>query len=271
MTKYDVSIITITKNDPEGLNKTSSSIFKLIFQGEIEWLVLDGSNENIFLKNKKIISLLDTQKNLTSQQINLNILSINGIYKSMDYGLKIAKGESIIFMNGGDEFFNKNSISKLYNGLKGLNNKNSFSFGQALIYKNNYLKWKFPHQNISNIKSWLKHTEPNHQSMLIMSKFAKNFKFYGFGDLYADEYWKRRIIENASDFYYLNELTCIFNLDGISNKKLKFKQLLKEINADYCSILRKIIIIIKFLIPNFIFIFYPYMMKFKNKISGLFF
>ncbi len=271
MSIFNVSIITLTKNDVEGLMRTALSVTKSSFEGTIEWLILDGSNNEEFLTNNKLISSLKVKKNIFLSHLNLSNLSIFGIYQSMDYGLEIAKGDSLLFMNGGDQFFENNSLSKLYKGIKNLHHRNSFSFGQAIIYRNKKLNWKFPHNNINNIKKWLNYSEPNHQTMLVKSNFAKCYKFSKFGDLYADEYWKRSIINNAEDFKYLKEATCIFYLDGISNKKLNFKQYLKEINSKHCSFSRKIIISIKYLMPNFIYSFYPIFQKIKNFVIGIIF
>ena len=271
MSIFNVSIITLTKNDPEGLIRTAFSISQSHFEGQIEWLVLDGSKGLQQLKNKNFLSNLKIKHNIYLSHLNLNEKLIFGIYNSMDYGLEIAKGQSLLFMNGGDEFFDNNSLNKLYKGLAELSEKKSFAFGQALIYKNKNCNWKFPDQNINNINKWLHFFEPNHQTMLVNTEYAKSFKFKNYGNLYADEYWKRRIINNSLKYFYLGEVTCKFNLEGISNKKLTKKQVFEEINSTYTSPARKLIIIFKFLIPNFIFKFYPFIMKFKNKIIGLIF
>lgn len=268
MKKFNISIISITKNDLQGLKKTTSSIKKLEFDGIIEWLILDGSDENNILQNKKLIRNFKEYKSFYLNYINLKKLSIEGIYNSMDYGLKAAKGESIIFMNGGDQFFNKYSIKNLYGKLKTIKEEKSFVFGQALNYEDKNLNWEFPDNNTTDINKWLRLFEPNHQSMLIKANFAKSQNFADFGEIYADGLWKRNLISNATKYIYIDEKVCIFYLDGISNKKLNLKQLQKELKNKNYKLIRKLIILIKFFTPDFLYTYYPYIQKLKNRIIG---
>ena len=129
MKKSNITIISITKNNYEGLSKTASSIRKLEFDGIIEWLILDGSNENTFSLDQALVRTFERYKSINIKHINLKKLSIEGIYNSMDYGLKVAKGDSIIFMNGGDQFFNEYSIKNLHSKLETIKQEKSFVFG----------------------------------------------------------------------------------------------------------------------------------------------
>ena len=55
----------------------------------------------------------------------MNNLKISGIYPSMNYGLKIAKGESSIFLNCGDLFLIQ-SLNIMYKKLNMLNAEKCF-------------------------------------------------------------------------------------------------------------------------------------------------
>ena len=191
VTSEIVSIISLTKDNFEELAITSNSIIDQNFKYNIEWLIIDGSNINGNLKNKVLIKNLEIKKKSTINIYHHNtyILNIKGIYPCMNYGLKIAKGNSIIFLNSGDKFYNSNSLELMYERLKDLKLVNSFVFGQAKIIYSKNLSWKFPGSRLNNIKKWLKFFDPNHQSMLISKKLAKKSLFDENCSIISDGIW----------------------------------------------------------------------------------
>ena len=52
---FFITIITLTKNDNLGFYRTVSSIFKQNIRKNVEWLILDGSDKEIFKDNKNIL------------------------------------------------------------------------------------------------------------------------------------------------------------------------------------------------------------------------
>ena len=92
MQKNLLSIITVVKNDEKNIQKTIKSV---IDQKNIkyEYIVIDGkSKDNTLKKIKKF-------KNKIHKIISKKD---NGIYDAMNKGIKIAKGDIIVFCNSGD-------------------------------------------------------------------------------------------------------------------------------------------------------------------------
>ena len=262
----DISIITLIKNNNSNFVKTLQSIFDQKFSYLIEWIIIDGSNE---LNAKYLNSLIEINlkknniKNINLRYLNSKNKRIFGIYQCMNYGKSISNGKYIIFLNGGDSFFNSQSLEELYKRIKDVKDDYSLIFGNAQIIAPYNIKWYFPGKKVKNIKRWLKYFEPNHQSMLVSRKLADKYDFSYKYNLISDGYWKRELINKADKVIFINKSICKFRLDGISSTKPS-KSLIKKIIANKnISFLRKIIFYIKYILPKNLF--YPYYILQKYK------
>ena len=156
---FFITIITLTKNDNLGFYRTFLSIIKQKIRKNVELLILDGSDKENFEDNKNILQKFSnknysSKKYLFFKHIKMDTKRIQGIYQSMNYGLKISKGKSIIFLNGGDSFFDNYSLGKL--DEYSYKYKKTISFGQAKIISKIGLSWDFPGSKMKNIHLWLK-------------------------------------------------------------------------------------------------------------------
>ena len=184
----------------------------------------------------------------------------------MNYGIKKATGENIIFMNSGDEFYNKKSISLLYEGINSLNEISSFCFGQAEIKTKLGISWRIPGVNIKNINSWLKIMQPNHQSIIVSRLLAKNNYFKEDCYIVSDKLWKKDILNSSKAFKFINEPVSKFYIGGVSSSKPTLKQVKIQLKNKYISNLRKFIILLKFLIPRWIYEYFVFIQKLKIRI-----
>jgi putative colanic acid biosynthesis glycosyltransferase len=94
-----ISIITVTWNDPQGLRKTLESIPRL--PSEIEWIIQDGDSTHP--EQKAILEDLQTKENT-----RVFIEKDRGIYDAMNKGINSAMGQYAIFLNGGDTLIEGN-------------------------------------------------------------------------------------------------------------------------------------------------------------------
>jgi putative colanic acid biosynthesis glycosyltransferase len=96
------SIITICKDNLGELKNTSSSIKSQSFS-DYEWIVVDGDSKD------------GTKEWLQSNSKSIKYISEpdRGIYDAMNKGIYMAKGNYLIFMNSGDEFYNNNVLFKV--------------------------------------------------------------------------------------------------------------------------------------------------------------
>ena len=122
--KKKLSIITVVKNDEKNIEKTIKSI---VFQKKknYEYIIIDGkSNDGTITKIRKYKKKID--KIISKKD--------KGIYDAMNKGLKLSKGEIIVFCNSGD-FFYKNSLNKVISLFEA--NNYDFVFGTVM---RNYTK-----------------------------------------------------------------------------------------------------------------------------------
>ena len=90
-----LSIITICKNEPY-IDETCKSILNQSNQN-FEWIVIDGASTDNTLdklsKYKKRMDIFISEED-------------NGVYSAMNKGINHAHGKYLLFMNGGDLFYN---------------------------------------------------------------------------------------------------------------------------------------------------------------------
>lgn len=116
-----VSIITINYNNNEGLKSTIQSVLPAL-SGDVEYLIVDGgSNDG---SAETIASVADKLAFHCSEKDS-------GIYNAMNKGVKMAKGEYLLFLNSGDRLNDAEVIAKVLPSLDGTD----FVYGN-LIYLN---------------------------------------------------------------------------------------------------------------------------------------
>lgn len=97
------SIITVNKNNSEGLERTILSV-KSLNKKNFEFIIIDGaSTDNSIQIIEKYNDCIDYYVSEPDK----------GIYNAMNKGICVAKGEYVIFMNSGDAFCASDVLEKL--------------------------------------------------------------------------------------------------------------------------------------------------------------
>lgn len=101
--QYKLSIVTISYNDLENLERTINSVLSQSFK-DYEYIVVDGgsndgSKELLVRYNGKIGKWVSEKD--------------KGIYDAMNKGLAMASGEYVIFLNSGDVFYTRDTLNKV--------------------------------------------------------------------------------------------------------------------------------------------------------------
>lgn len=197
-----LSIITITFNDRDGLESTERSITAQT-QQNFEWVVIDGDSTD------GTKSYLQTNKRVTAYVSERD----NGIYDAMKKGLKLARGEYVIFLNSGDTLQEPNCIAHFLNGpIKQSLDVYFFSTTVSGIFKTytrfardiSYTKYSVPAIQQSTIYR---------RSVLDLVEWPNDLEICGDYSIAAQLY-KQAVTSVSSDFVFSN-----FQLGGVSTNK----------------------------------------------------
>ncbi len=215
---YPISIITINYNEADKLERTIKSIINQT-TNNFEYIVIDGGSKD---RSKQIIEKYSEYINYWVSEHD------NGIYNAMNKGIKASKGQYLLFLNSGDELYNRTTIQ---NALTHLQCDDIISFSVNIVTNNNnIITYKHPEQPsfFYLCKNSLKH----------QSTFIKKELFYKIG--FYDE--NKKIVSDWSFFLlalckYNFSYKCVniilsnFYSDGISNN-VEYKALIhKEAEA----------------------------------------
>ena len=208
-----ISIITVTFNNHDGLLKTLFSVRSQSYH-LYEHIVIDGGSNDGTLK------ALETFNNS-----NLKWLSEpdNGIYHAMNKGIELSSGRWLLFLNAGDTLFDTNTLEKITSKL---DVSYGIVFGQIeLLFDKNHRKIKAIPPQISPFHLRF----CNHQTAFIRNdlikklKYDENYKICGDSDFFARAYLAHEKFKNIED------TICCFDTQGVSSNLslVTFKESLK--------------------------------------------
>ena len=218
-----LTIITICYNIKDEIERTCKSIIDQTWQ-DFEWIVIDGGSTD---------GTVDVLKKYADRIDVLISEPDKGIYNAMNKGIKLAHGEWLNFMNGGDCFAANDVLEKVFKNKE---------YDADILYGNmNFCKkrktvsqMQYPHQVD---KIYFHDGRIGHQAAFIKYNL---FEKYG---LYNEKYkiasdWEKWIIftENNCVFQHLDFIVCNFDIEGISSTNLtcSYKEI-ASVLADFYS------------------------------------
>ena len=206
-------IITVCFNEVTHIRETCESV---VGQScvDFEWIVVDGGSTD------RTVEILEEYREKITVLISE---SDNGIYHAMNKGIQRAKGEYLIFLNGGDSFVDKDILQGVKDELSA-----DLIYGDLLTSGNPPSKIRFP-EALSK-KDLLKKMFP-HQATFIRRSLFDRFGTYDESFKIAGDYeWFVRVLSDSSvTTRHISKYVSIFRDDGISQNKA-FRMLRKREN-----------------------------------------
>lgn len=193
-----LSIVTVFKmGDLVDLDRTISSVENQSNTNYEHIIVASGISDHIFF--------MDKYKKF-NRRIVIN--KDRSLYDAMNLGLNLACGNSIIYMNAGDEFYDRSSIQLIENHFV---EEKCFAF-RTIQYLSDDIYVRPSIANMENLKKY-----PAHQGFIAPLPLAKSLIFDGSRyPIGADLVWMLKLISHYG--VEISELILAkFALGGISN------------------------------------------------------
>ena len=202
-----LSIITINYNDRTGLESTFNSVFSQTFK-DFEYIVIDGGSSDgsreLIEKNANHINYWVSEKD-------------KGIFNAMNKGIKAAQGDYILFLNGGDTFYNNGVLS---NVLKQISKEYEIYYGDVQrVFKDGTKTIKtYPKELRFSffVDSALAHQSTIVKKSLFEEVFYFNENYQVFGDW---EFFTCAICKHNISYKYLGLVIANYDMSGISSDK----------------------------------------------------
>lgn len=104
-----ITVITITFNASATLPITMKSVSEQTFQ-DFEHLIIDGASHD---------DTILIARQMGRQDVKIVSEPDNGLYDAMNKGLRIARGQYVIFLNSGDAFHSSDTLQLYADAIKG--------------------------------------------------------------------------------------------------------------------------------------------------------
>jgi glycosyltransferase involved in cell wall biosynthesis len=119
-----LSIITIVYNNVKDIERTLLSVLQQSYP-HIEYIIIDGASTD---------GTLDTINNYRSSVAKVVSEPDKGIYDAMNKGLKLATGDYVLFMNSGDEIYDRHTVESVFNTAEDAD----IYYGETEMYNENW-------------------------------------------------------------------------------------------------------------------------------------
>jgi glycosyltransferase involved in cell wall biosynthesis len=199
-----ISIITVNYNDVTGLQRTVKSVQEQNLTN-YEHIIIDGASTD---GSKELIERQQSRFSYWVSEPD------QGIYHAMNKGITKMVGDYVLFLNSGDHFKNKSSLSALVSSIDPISPQ-QFIYGNIeVVGKNTWVK-KYPSR--LSPEYFVKDTLPHPATLIHNTCFINK--------LYSTDYkivsdWKffmEGIINQNYTYSYVDELISVFYFDGLSS------------------------------------------------------
>lgn len=203
--RMKLSIITINFNNSVGLERTIRSVISQTYT-DIEYIIVDGGSTD---------GSIELIKNYESEISYWVSEKDSGVYNAMNKGIKVAKGEFLLFLNSGDYLCNEHVINKLL--AKGGEEAD-------LIYGN--LERAFPdgRKDVAKMPASITVERMMNGTLCHPVTLIKRqlFKRYGLYDenlkIVADwAFFLKAIVLGHARGHYVDVNVAVFSMDGVSS------------------------------------------------------
>lgn len=195
-----ISIITITRNNLDGLRRTRASVTSQSCDN-YEWIIIDGASTD------------GTATFLPHCPAHITSEPDSGIYDAMNKGLEKANGQYVIFMNAGDCFAASTTLQRLCDDAQAA--LPDFMYGDALeTLATGQISYKKARHGKHAHHGMITH----HQSMLYRRDIIGELRFDTTYRIAGDFDFTARFLNRAGKRAYYSYAICAFEPGGLSQR-----------------------------------------------------
>jgi len=203
------SIITICWNNLPGLKSTYSSV-KTQTLSDYEWIVVDGASDD---------GTVDFLNSLNEPKLTFVSEPDKGLYDAMNKGIKLAKGDYMVFMNSGDLFAAEDTLEEVSSVID--NNPGViFIYGDALDFDMNENTYYRKSRSYKKIKRGM---ITQHQSMYFARLDSSKQIRYSLQYPYSADYdfiiRYFKLCKSPSEIVQIDKPLSRFQLGGLNETK----------------------------------------------------
>lgn len=197
------TIVTVTRNNLQGLQQTYSSLQHQTFHG-FEWLVIDGASED-----GTVDFLIPTEATFLSEPDT-------GIYDAMNKGLIHANGYYILFLNAGDALADENTLRRLASYIEEMQETPDFIYGDALeSIPGEAPAYKPARPYAKSAYGMFTH----HQAMLYRHDLVGDLRYDTDYKIAADYKFTLQVLARSKTIVYCPFPLCLFESGGLSQQR----------------------------------------------------
>jgi len=206
-----VSIVTIVKDHEIGLRNTLKSLLAQKYEHWESIVVVGDSSDKTY----------EVACYFADQDSRIKILKQpdKGIYQAMNLGTQYAQGDYVWYMNAGDTFFNKESLST---GLKAIYQSSCGLVigGYAVQETNPSEQYSFPEKKLSFGDIAKSRRGTCHQSMIFRTEVVREFNGYNPDFKFAADYDLILRLLKSSTAIRISEVISAIEPGGVSDVNL---------------------------------------------------
>lgn len=206
MNKPLLSVITVVFNNARDIERTVLSVLNQTYLN-IEYLIIDGNSTDgttkIIEKYRSQIAVFISEKD-------------NGIYDAMNKGLALATGDYVIFMNSGDEFYEKDTVKTVFATVPNAD----IYYGETEMIDQNLQSLGQRRHNVPKNFTWRDFKygmSVSHQAIFIRSSLVEPYNLNY--QLSSDIDWILSAAKKAQKIVNLHRYVAKYLVGGISKKK----------------------------------------------------
>lgn len=193
-----VTIVTVVYNNVTEIEETILSVLEQTYSN-IEYIIIDGGSTD---------GTINCIKKYSSQISYWISEPDKGVYDAMNKGISKAVGEWINFMNSGDVFFSRNTLS---NFLNYANEDVDVVFGDTLIKRKKHQQIKYAELKGNDFPGLC------HQSVFVRTNLMKQYKFELKYKIAADFNFLYKLFVEGYKFLYIPLVISVYDVShGLS-------------------------------------------------------